>query len=796
MFSAAVSAIMLVGSALAILPTVAFGQDLVPGPGSDLVARACSDCHGLEHVTSARKDAGGWRDTVMDMVRRGAALNAAQVDEVSAYLTANYNVQPSSVRGAGAGAAPTPAQPAGRAPAPVAPMPAVPAVTTEAQQTGMAVQRPGALAQPCCAPTTSDFPKVGGNYGNQNYSALNQVNRSTVGKLGAAWRNDLEGGIGPLQQQSSVVAVGGVLYVETTQGKVYAVDGRTGVTKWVFAPGYGTTLRRGVAVGEGLVFANMTGRRVLALDQETGKPVWERILVDEGVTGSMRAPVTYFDGLVYVGTSNERRGVALALDAKTGRTVWKFYATPEPGEPGSETWKGDSWKTGGGSPWMNPAIDPELGLIYWTFGDAKGDPTAREGQNLFTNALVAFDAKTGKMRWYYQSVHHDVWDLDNVMAPVLADVKVAGVTRKAVVYGSKTGMVYVLDRVTGALLGPVVERPVPQSPSFKTWPTQPYPVGDALLPLCPPESGAGAAPPYYAVACLFTPPSNVLTVHMPGHAGGPNWGARSFSPRTGLVYMPIGIVASARLAPSTFGFRPLGHERGGALIAYDPATQKIAWSQKSDWALAHGGGVLTTAGDLIFIGKPDGLLAALDIRNGKQLWSFQTGVGVNSTPASYEIDGEQYIAVFAGGNTTLYGEGQVGDHLWAFKLGGKAPPAANPAPVSIRQQIEALPVEGSVVNNTVNLARLWKDGAVVDAESVSQDSMAPQKLRVPLGASVTFLNPAGNTAVHCATQFFDGLFNSGPLKPGESFTYKFETRGEYFYNDCSSPGTTGIVIVH
>jgi competence ComEA-like helix-hairpin-helix protein len=656
-------------------------------------------------------------------------------------------------------------------------------------------------AQSCCEPTVKDFPKVGGNLGNQNYSSLAQVNKGNIAALGGAWHDNLEGGSTKEFQQATAVAVNGILYVETTQGKVFAVDGKTGEIKWTFNPGYGTQLRRGVAVGGGKVFTNMADHRVVALDQATGKLIWEKQLVDEGPIGTLRSAVTYYDGMVYFGTCDGARDVGIAMDANTGNIVWKFHAAPAPGEFGHDTWgEGDAWQTGGAAPWMHPAIDPELGLLYWTFGNARGggpvDGSKRPGQNLFADSIIAFDAKTGRRVWYFQSVHHDIWDMDNVMAPVLIDLKINGKLRKAVVYGSKTGMYYILDRTNGQPLGPIDERPVPQEPLQKTWPTQPFPEGDTLVPTCPTTTGAGQPPPNFKSGCLFTPHAYQLVVQSPGTGGGADWSAISYDPRTRLIYTGAGIVNSAHtLSDNGVFFRPLGEQRSGKIIAFDPATHKIVWQKDMKWALAHGNGVLTTAGDVMFVGQPDGFLLGLDIKDGDELWRFQTGAGVHTSPISYEIDGEQYIAVFAGGSRIPYNSPR-GDNLWAFKLGGRIPQAETPTPPSPRQPIDAAAVDGAAVKNTVYLARAWRQGTPGTAESQLPNSMAPQNMRVPVGTTVTFLNPPGNTTAHCATQFYEGLFDSGPLQPGQSFTFSFTRPGEYFYNDCTSPGTTGKVVVY
>ena len=235
----------------------------------------------------------------------------------------------------------------------------------------------------------------------------------------------------------------------------------------------------------------------------------------------------------------------------------------------------------------------------------------------------------------------------------------------------------------------------------------------------------------------------------------------------------------------------------GGIVAIDPATNKIRWKKDMPYSLAHGNGILTTASDLMFIGQPDGNLLGMDALNGRELWRFQTGAAISASPITYEVNGEQYMAIYAGGTGIPYGDSaQRGDHLWAFKIGGTVPQAAEPTKPVVRRPINAAAVEGSVVNNTVTLARQWSGGQVGAAEAGGTNAMAPQHLRVPVGTTVTFHNPATNAKPHCATQFFEGLFNAGPLAPGQSFQYTFSERGEYFYNDCTDPRSTGKVVVY
>jgi outer membrane protein assembly factor BamB len=304
-------------------------------------------------------------------------------------------------------------------------------------------------------------------------------------------------------------------------------------------------------------------------------------------------------------------------------------------------------------------------------------------------------------------------------------------------------------------------------------------------------------PPNYQYGCLFTPHLNFPVVQAPGTAGGMDWNALSFNPKTKLIYTGVGLIMTAHIQNNGgVGFRPLGENRSGKVVAFNPATHKIVWQKDTVWSLDHGNGILTTGGDVMFVGQPDGVFVAMDMMNGKTLWQFQTGAGVHTSPAAYEIGGEEYVAVFAGGNFNPYNSPR-GDDLWAFKLGGKVAQAAAPTPPPLRQPITSTPVEGSVVKDTVNIGRIWSSASGLSTtESVAQDAMAPQTLRVPAGTTVTFVNPAGNVQPHCVMQFYEGLFSSPPLNPGQSFAYKFLKAGEYFYNDCTSPQTTGKIIVY
>src|SRR6516162_7941725 len=351
----------------------------------------------------------------------------------------------------------------------------------------------------------------------------------------------LNPGFGPgYSQQGTPVVRDGVMYITTGQQDIFALDAKTGTLIWEYRTSSDpktpdNKAKRGVALGEGLVFgvesdirkpAPAEGKpepltRLFALDQKTGKVLWKHEL-GEDVPKNLRQYVAtaplYYKGLVYMsisGGDGGLRGRLTAHDAKTGREVWRWWATPYPHEPGSETWEGDSWKTGGGAMWVQPALDPDLGLLYVNTGNPWPDynGSKRAGDNLFTNCIVALDAMTGKYRWHYQSVHHDLWDFDMPTPVILFDQVYGGQARKALAAHSKQGWVYILDRTTGKPLTPVDEKAVPQDPRQKTAATQPIPVGDPTAPQCA-EPVAG-----YQRGCMFTPQWSDTNIAQPSASG-------------------------------------------------------------------------------------------------------------------------------------------------------------------------------------------------------------------------------------------------------------------------------------
>jgi quinohemoprotein ethanol dehydrogenase len=549
------------------------------------------------------------------------------------------------------------------------------------------------------SPAGKDFPTVGGNLGNQRFSSLTQISALTLPRLGGAWMVHTTSQSGGGNMEGTPVVVNGVMYIPTGLGGVMALDAATGAIRWKYQSPNGGSTNRGVAVGEGRVFSSGGGNTLIAIDQETGELVWTAKIGDRGTTV---APAVYYDGLVYMGVSGGEagaRGHFGAFDAKTGKEVWGFWSTPAPGERGSETWEGDSWKYGGGPVWTQPAIDPELGTVYVAVGNASPDfdGTKRGGDNLFSSSIVALDLKTGAYKWHFQEVHHDIWDFDNACAPVLADIKFHGHQRKILMHAGKTGLFYIFDRTNGKPLVGIEEKPVPQDPRMKTSPTQPIPIGDSFVPTCPePGSVAEGA----KSSCIFGAYWDQPVVMAPGTQGGDSWAPTSFDPRTGLIYVPGTILNSAltlrrqdwdtqanRLQtigqPPPAFVKPAGEPRAGTLTAMDPTTNKIVWQKRMKYPLGTGSGLLTTASGLIFHGESDGRLVAYDVRDGGELWSFQTGAGADAPAITYSVNGEQYVAILSGGSS--YQISARSDNLWAFKIGGTLPPAPAPPEPALTQ---------------------------------------------------------------------------------------------------------------
>jgi len=409
---------------------------------------------------------------------------------------------------------------------------------------------------------------------------------------------------------------------------------------------------------------------------------------------SITSAPLYYDGMVISGVSGGvmgRRGRLTAFNADDGSVRWVFYTIPGPGELGHDTWPADSdaWMHGGAPVWQTPAVDPELGLIYFSTGNPGPvlNGAVRPGDNLFANSIVALDVATGEYRWHFQQVHHDIWDYDAPNPVVLFDAEIDGERRRGLVQVGKTGWAYILDRVTGEPLIGIEERPVPQEPRQATSPTQPFPIGDPIVPqhidIVPAD--APLIPGTSEIANggrIFTPFWTERVMLKPSAQGGANWPPSSFDPETNLLYVcatdRIGsYVVNLPLEPPVdnvpyFGGR-LGQSSApdrGIFAALDVTTNRLVWRQQ--WPEPCYSGSVVTAGGLVFTGHSDGRLTALDKRTGALLWEFMTDAGVNSTVTTFEHKGEQHVVVHAGGG--VFANGRRGDGIWMFSLDGTIEP--------------------------------------------------------------------------------------------------------------------------
>ncbi len=732
-------------------------------------------------------------------------------------------------------------------------------------------------------PTGADMPTVGGNLGNQHYSGLTQITSDNLEQLAPAWRTHVSA-VAPATddtgQQTTPIVVGGVLYLDTPSGGVIAVDGATGEPAWKWEGGsYGlSSTRRGVSAGDGKIFTLAGGSRVVALNQATGAEVWA--VQPKGPAGEDlgrvgKVATVYYNGMVFAHAADGDRGAVIALDADDGSYLWHFFGGPPRGKTftgldgvsfdPSATWGPvladgtDCAEEGGATSWMHGAVDPELDMYYMTFGNARScnssqDGSQRPGDNLFSTTMVAVDASTGDYKWHYQSIRHDIWDMDNVHPLTLADIEVAGVERKVVFYGSKSGHQFVLDRTNGQPVLPVIQKPMITDSRQVQPNTQPFPAS-RLLPECVvwqkldadnvpgdpwravpnyngyqpdadgnlvfnPDSYVAVDEPFltypegssgHREGCMYEPQWNAPILSTTSQNGGGDWSSQSYSHSTNLVYFPYGTNPVAHYnGASANGLRALGQYQTGGIVAYDASTGEVEWTNHLGTDMSHGQSPLTTASDLLVVGQIDGRALIMDARTGEVQWEFQTGSGIAAAPVTYEVDGEQYIAVFAAGSTNPYG-GSVtqGDSLWAFKLGGTyatesgSQEGPNTAPLTIRRPVAGAAVAGETVANTVLLARTSRTADTAAAQdSVATNAMQPTHLRVPVGSTVTFRNPGAETfpnfpnlKAHCATQFFEGEFNA-TLQPGETYQHTFDRAGEYFFNDCTDPRPTGKIEVY
>lgn len=595
------------------------------------------------------------------------------------------------------------------------------------------VPAPAFSAAELTALPTEQWITNGGNTYNQRYSPLSQINRFNVGELKALWVTPMGSGAQNKNAgQAQILHYAGTLYIPNGMNNVFALDVKTGRKLWEYHgnpdPKSGNPVgwtSRGVALGDGKVFMGQIDARLKALDQRSGEPVWDVAAEDWTKGFSITSAPLYYaigdQGFVVTGFSGGElgmRGKVRAFDADTGALLWTFNTVPGPGETGHDSWPQDNnaWQHGGAPVWQTPAYDPELQLLYFSTGNPGPDlhGGTRRGDNLFTNSIVAIDAESGAYRWHFQQVHHDIWDYDSPNPVVLFDAQYAGVPRKGLVQVGKTGWAYILDRVTGEPLIGIEEKPVPQEPRQATAATQPYPIGDAIVP-----QEIDIAPERTTVVNqgrLFTPFWTEPVAMKPGTMGGANWPPSAYDPQSQQLY----VCATDRI--STFRVQNPLSEPGdnvvymggsfaqapvddrGIIAALDLTSNRLVW--RREWRDICYNGIVNTAGGLLFVGRNDGRLTALDNRSGDQLWEFMTDAGVQSAVTTFEHEGEQYVVVHPGG--AAFAGSKRGDSIWMFSLRGTLGPVAPAAGTAA----PAPAANAALVADLARGAALYRDGCV------------------------------------------------------------------------------------
>jgi len=588
-----------------------------------------------------------------------------------------------------------------------------PAATEEVVEPEVVEERPAAwIDQDRLANADSEpgnWLAHGRTWSEQRHSPLDQINDQNVSELGLAWYFDLDTKRG---QQASPIIVDGTMYTTSAWSKVQALDAKTGTLKWQYDPEIAKSwdaksccgvANRGAAVWKGHVYVGTIDGRLIALNAESGELVWEAQTTDQNDDYSITGAPRVANDLVIIGNGGAEygvRGYVTAYHADSGEQAWRFWVVPGNPEDGfenetmamaAETWTGEWWANGGGgTAWDSFAYDPELNLFY--IGTGNGSPWPRSmrspggGDNLFLCSIVAVNADTGEYVWHYQTVPGDTWDYTSVQHMILADMEIEGRDRKVIMQAPKNGFFYVIDRETGEFLSAENIMPV-------NWATH-----------IDPETGR----PVEAEGARYDE-IGITKKISPGPGGAHNWQPMSYSPQTGLVYLP------AKQEPAIYridkGYKDdkqginfgvdfwspqeevsdlppeFGEEFQGYLLAWDPVRQREVW--RATHSTMHNGGVLSTAGNLVFQGNIDENVVAYNAENGESLWSMYTQTAINAPPVSYAVDGEQYVAVIVGygSSSTLWqsdvlnpnGTRQNISRVLSFKLGGSESLPAMPA---------------------------------------------------------------------------------------------------------------------
>jgi quinoprotein glucose dehydrogenase len=610
------------------------------------------------------------------------------------------------------------------------------------------------LAAAGAAPSTlprGDWWSFGRDEGGTRFSPLTEITPANVARLVPVWTFELKprdsSSTRLLVSSMTPLVIDGTIYLATPYGRVVALDGDTGVERWSFGLAEGDNIAgRGMDYWPGdsrsaprLFFGTRSGR-MIALDTGTGKPAAGFTPIDlrtaeimNGTNGGgfpsgytyqiNSAPVLSGDVLITAARLQESpaegpSGDVRGWDARTGKLLWTFHSVPRPGEPFHDTWGGQSWsRRSGVNAWSAMSVDQERGIVYVPFGAAAYDRIGidRPGANLFSTSLVALDARTGRYLWHYQTVHHDIWDLDMPVQPTLMDVRRDGRTIPAVVAMNKSGYLFVLDRVTGKPVFPVTETPMPASsiPGEQAWPTQPIPSAPPpLIRQAMTAADIARLTPEHTEACRarvtnekasFAVPFEPLrtdhpVIRLPGSGGGPNWGGGAFDRKRGLYIINTselpGIEQMGKdekgnwynVAPQPMWFGiggtrlPCQQPPWGNLTAVDVSSGRIAWQVPlgvtdslppalRNTGRPNVGGPLATASGLIFIGATDDArFRAFDTQKGREVWTFRLGASAHATPVSYRgSSGRQYVAVVSAGGSYL-GSPNTASRLVVFAL--------------------------------------------------------------------------------------------------------------------------------
>ena len=515
------------------------------------------------------------------------------------------------------------------------------------------------LTLAAAAASAQNWPVYGGDTGNTRFSNAAQITTANVDKLKVAWALQL----GTVRsQESTPILVGDTLFVTSSFGpkNVFAVNAKTGEVRWRYSPDVPKGIdqyaccdvnNRGPAYHEGKLLVGRLDGHVVALDAKTGKELWETKVVDYTQGSVITSPPTVAKNVVITGFGGGEygaRGALVGLDAATGKELWRTHTVPAQGEKGSETWKGDSGKYGGAVAWHIGSYDPKLNLVYYGTSNpgpwsavVRGNDSSDIGPytNLYSASVLALNPDTGAIQWHYQFTPHDAWDYDGVNELVFADLPVDGRKVPVIMQANRNGFFYVLDRANGKLLSAKQFIPV------VNWAS-----GIDLKTGRPIETAGNVKRPGMG---------RKATDICPNLIGGKNWMPMAYSQQTGLVYIPSmnscmdmeGVQQDYKRGQFFLGVnfdisKKVPGAYMGGVTAWDPVKQQKVWFREDD--LPYTGGMLTTAGGLVFHGDIKGWFRALDAKSGKELWKFNAGSGISAAPMTYAIDGKQYVAVVSG----------------------------------------------------------------------------------------------------------------------------------------------------